>query len=56
MIAADESVTLDFALAQQRALMWTPALEGAPAGAGSHERKVNAIRRHRKRTMAGEIA
>ena len=55
MIAADEPVAFDFALAEQRALMGTTALEGAPAGAGADERQVDAVGRYGKRTVAGEI-
>ena len=56
MIAADQPVAFDFALAQQRPLMRAPALEGAPAGAGADKRQVDAFGRHDKRTVAGEIS
>jgi hypothetical protein len=56
MIAANELVAFDFALAQQCPLMGASALEGAPASAGADKRQVDAAGRHGKRTVAGEVS
>jgi hypothetical protein len=56
VIATDELVAFDLALAQQRPLMGTPALEGAPASAGANKRHVDPVRRHGKRTVADKVA
>ena len=56
MVAANEPVAFDFALAQKRALMRAEALEGAPPGACSYERDIDAARRQSEGTVADEIA
>ena len=43
MVAANELVAFDFALAQKRALMRAAPLEGAPPCAGPHERDIDAV-------------
>ena len=44
MVAADERVAVNFALAEKRALMRTAAFEGAPARRRPDERDVHAVR------------
>ena len=56
MVSADKRVAVEFALAEQRALMRAAASEGAPSAAGSRQDDVHAVRGQRERTCAFEFA
>jgi hypothetical protein len=44
MVSADKSVAVEFPLAEQRALMWAAAFEGAPPAAGPRQDDVHPVR------------
>jgi hypothetical protein len=56
MVSADKNAAVQFALAEQRALMRAAAPEGAPPAAASRQDDVHPVRGQGERTSAFEFA
>jgi hypothetical protein len=56
MVSADKGGAIEFSFAEQGALVWAAAFEGAPSAPGANQNDVRSVREDRKRTGALEFA